>query len=57
MQHGPTTLPCRLELARHLVFGAVDYARGLGFEPHPDFARGAVVEGNFDYVIRFPGPG
>jgi hypothetical protein len=27
-----------LELARHLVFGAVDYARGLGFEPHVDFA-------------------
>lgn len=26
-----------LELARHLVWGAVDYARGLGFEPHPDF--------------------
>jgi len=28
-----------LELARQLVFGAVDYARGLGFEPHPDFAK------------------
>jgi hypothetical protein len=26
-----------LELARHLVWGAVDYARTLGFEPHPDF--------------------
>ena len=26
-----------MELARHLVCGAVDYARGLGFEPHPDF--------------------
>jgi len=26
-----------LELARHLVWGAVDYARELGFEPHPDF--------------------
>jgi hypothetical protein len=26
-----------LELAQHLVFGAVEYARGLGFEPHPDF--------------------
>jgi hypothetical protein len=24
-----------LELARHIVFGAVDYARDLGFEPHP----------------------
>lgn len=27
-----------LELAQHLVFGAVEYARGLGFEPHSDFA-------------------
>ena len=26
-----------LELAQHLVFGAVEYARGFGFEPHPDF--------------------
>jgi hypothetical protein len=27
-----------LDLARHVVFGAVEYARKLGFEPHPDFA-------------------
>lgn len=27
-----------LDLARQLVLGAVDYARGLGFEPHPDYA-------------------
>lgn len=26
-----------LELVRHLVWGAVDYARGLGFDPAPDF--------------------
>jgi hypothetical protein len=26
-----------IELARDLVFGAVDHARGLGFDPHPDF--------------------
>ena len=38
-------VPAPLELARHLVFGAVDYARGLGFEPHPDFARGAELLG------------
>lgn len=31
-------LAAPLELARHLVFGALEYARGLGFEPHPDFA-------------------
>ncbi len=27
-----------IELARHLVWGGVDYARRLGFEPAPDFA-------------------
>ena len=28
-----------IELARELVFGAVEYARALGFAPHPDFER------------------
>jgi hypothetical protein len=32
-------IPVPLELAQHLVLGAVAYARGLGFEPHPDFRR------------------
>jgi len=31
-------LAAPIDLARQLVFGAVDYARELGFEPHPDFA-------------------
>ena len=31
-------LPAPLELARQLVLGGVDYARGLGFQPHPDYA-------------------
>src|SRR5215216_6159725 len=30
-------LPAPLTLAQHLVLGAVDYARTLGFDPHPDF--------------------
>ena len=30
-----------VELARHLVWGGVDYARGLGFDPHPDFSATA----------------
>jgi hypothetical protein len=34
-------VPAPLDLAQHLVFGAVAYARGLGFEPHADFARAA----------------
>ena len=33
--------PAPLELARHLVFGAVDYARGLGFEPATEFEKAA----------------
>jgi hypothetical protein len=33
----PVSVP--FELLQSLVFGAVDYARSLGFEPHPDFER------------------
>jgi hypothetical protein len=36
-RYGGPPLAAPLELAQQLVFGAVDYARGLGFEPHPDF--------------------
>jgi hypothetical protein len=36
-------VPAPLDLARHLVFGAVAYARELGFEPHPDFAAAAAL--------------
>lgn len=32
---GPLDAP--IELARQLVFGSLEYARGLGFDPHPDF--------------------
>lgn len=38
-------VPAPPELARHLVYGAVDYARGLGFEPHSDFAAAAELLG------------
>jgi hypothetical protein len=30
-------LEAPLDLAQHLVFGSIDYARQLGFEPAPDF--------------------
>jgi len=30
------------------VFGAADYARSLGFEPHPDFAKGAALLGDWE---------
>jgi hypothetical protein len=31
-------LEAPIELAREVVFGSLEYARGLGFDPHPDFA-------------------
>ncbi|MDA8072612.1 MAG: helix-turn-helix domain-containing protein [Actinomycetota bacterium] len=37
--YGRLPLDCPIDLACHLVFGAVEYARGLGFEPAKDFAR------------------
>ncbi len=35
--YGRPPLDIPLELAQHLVFGAIEFARMLGFEPHPDF--------------------
>jgi hypothetical protein len=40
-------LPAPLELAQHLVFGAIDYARTFGVEPHPDFAAAAAHLGTW----------
>lgn len=40
--HG-ASLEAPIELAREVVFGSIEYARGLGFEPHPDFHE---VEGH-----------
>jgi hypothetical protein len=37
-----------VDLARHLVWGAVAYARGLGFEPHRDFGPAAGHLGQLD---------
>ena len=34
-------LDAPIELAREVVFGSLEYARELGFEPHPDFAAAA----------------
>jgi hypothetical protein len=41
-------MPVPLELAQHLVLGAVDYARSLGFEAHPDFRRARRALGSWD---------
>lgn len=42
--------PVPLEVAQHLVHGAVAYARSFGFEPHPEFADTA------PYLGVPPGP-
>lgn len=44
-----------IELVRHLVWGAVDYARGLGFEPHHDLwaAAGHIEPLRGPSAIRF----
>jgi hypothetical protein len=39
--YGGHPLEAPIELAREVVFGSVEYARGLGFDPHPDFAAAA----------------
>nr|MDT0663296.1 hypothetical protein [Micromonospora sp. DSM 115978] len=48
-------VPAPLALAQHLVHGAVAYAKGLGFEPHADYAPAAPYLGTPDgpTPIRF----
>ncbi|HEY5197570.1 MAG TPA: hypothetical protein VIJ51_11160 [Solirubrobacteraceae bacterium] len=47
--------PIPVDLARHLVFGAADYAGSLGFAPHSDFADGRTMLEPWDgpSAIRF----
>ena len=41
-------IPIPLELAQHLVLGAVEFARRLGFEAHGDFERARSVLGSWE---------
>ncbi len=41
-------IPVPLALAQHLVLGAVEYARGLGFKPHQDFLQARRLLGAWD---------
>jgi len=41
-------IPIPLELAQHLVLGAVEFARGLGFKAHRDFERARFLLGSWD---------
>jgi hypothetical protein len=49
--YGGDPLEVPVELAREVVFGSVEYARSLGFDPHPDFAA---AEG---HLGSWTGPG
>jgi hypothetical protein len=40
--------PIPLELAQHLVLGAVEFARRLGFDAHPDFQRAGSLLGSWE---------
>jgi len=48
-------LAAPIEMARELVWGAVAYARELGFEPHPDFEQASGELGTWEPtgVVRF----
>lgn len=34
---------CKTGLAHEMIYGAVDYARRFGFEPHRDFAKASLI--------------
>lgn len=53
--YGLPPLAAPLELAQHLVFGAIDHARGLGLEPARDFSRcaGHLGARSGECAIRF----
>jgi hypothetical protein len=48
--YGGRPLEAPAELARHLVFGATEYARALGFEPVPGFEK------TIDHLGPWAGP-
>ena len=54
-RYGAPPLPVPFDLVQHLVLGAVAFAKGLGFEPAPDFAgcRDHLGEWNGASAIRF----
>ncbi len=42
------TKPMQPAAARKFIEGAVEYARGLGFAPHPDYAKAQLLFGDID---------
>jgi hypothetical protein len=53
-RRGDTLVPCEPLVAQSVVFHALDYAHGLGFSPHPDFAR-ALFEPRPAVLLDTPG--
>jgi hypothetical protein len=49
-----------INYVKEIIYGAVDYAKGLGFEPHPDFELSRHVLGNEEFSrtrsLTFGGP-
>lgn len=49
-----------INYAKEIIYGAVDYARSLGFEPHPDFELSRHVLGTDEFSrtrgLQFGGP-
>lgn len=49
-----------INYAKEIIYGAVDYAKSLGFDPHPDFALSRHVLGtegiDVAHSIKFGGP-
>jgi SEC-C motif-containing protein len=49
-----------IDYAKEIIYGAVDYARNLGFEPHPDFELSRLVLGTEEFSrargLQFGGP-
>lgn len=49
-----------IDYVKEIIYGAVDYARGLGFDPHPDFELSRLVLGSEEVSrtrsLKFGGP-
>ena len=52
--YGAPPIPAPIELVRELVLGAAEYARQLGFAPHPDFEQARPHVGHGPTLARSP---
>jgi hypothetical protein len=47
-------VPITYQEARSLILGAVEYAKGIGFEPHPDFEKAKyIIESEKSFIHLF----